>query len=338
MPQISEHDTLFRFEKELGWEFIPEKEGAIVYKGGIQHSIKINKEGFRDVSFSEKTKNHKIMLLGDSFVSNISVANQDAVFSQRMEKELAGTSVYNLGVNGYGQIQEYQLLKKWYPKIKPDLIVVLVYLRNDFTDNSNKNLWLYSRPSVIFNTDGEMKIIPPSGEVRKKKERPFYYKSHLYRLVNNSISNIKAKKNKEASISIAPPETYTCSKPFSSEVVEMYHTTQQLLLEIDAYGKSMETPVLFALAPSMFQVEDALWSQIEDYDTSLHLERDLPNKTLLSFAKENDLDMIDLMPALQKEEKQGVKMYHTYEQHWTPEGNRVVTEVLSKYIKEKNNK
>ncbi len=338
-PQISDHDTMFQYEANIGWEFIPDKKVKIVYDDGINHYMNTNKDGFRDTPFEEKKGDAKIMVLGDSFVSNISVEDTE-VFTQVMEDQLTNTSVYNLGVNGYGQVQEYMLLEKWLPKIQPNLVVVMIYLRNDFTDNMGDFPWLYPRPTVTFNEGGDadtsMQISPPSlANYETKKELPFYYKSHLFLFVKRRIDNIKAKMAKDKDASYTPHEVRTCRVPLSEDAEAMYETMQKLIVEINTYGQRNQTPIVFALAPSMFQVEDALWSEVTEYDTTIRLEKDLPNKTLLAFAKANNLEMIDVMPALQEEHHKGTKMYNPIEQHWTVEGNKVVANVLSKYLKQR---
>jgi hypothetical protein len=337
LPQINDHDTMFQFEKELGWEFIPNKKGEIVYEGGIQLTVAVNEDGYRDVPFREKEGKTKIMVLGDSFVSNISVAEEE-VFTKLIEDQFTDTSVYNLGVNGYGQVQEYIVLKKWLPKIQPDVVVVLIYLRNDFSDNMGKFAWLYPRPTAAFDGDAPMQIHPPSTDYKRKDKLPFYYRSHLYRLVKKNASNIKSKTGKETNASYTPPEVYTCRSPFSEDTKAMYETMEKLMLEMNQLGKESGTPIVFALAPSMFQVEDALWSKIVEYDSSIKLQNDMPNQTLLAFAKANNLQMIDVMPALQEADRKGTKMYNAQEQHWTVEGNKVVANVLSEYLKERKTK
>lgn len=333
IPQINEHDIMFQFDEELGWEFIPNKKGTIVYEGGINQTIQINNDGYRDTPFEDKDKASKIMVVGDSFVSNISVED-DAVFTQVLEQQLDNTSVYNFGVNGYGQVQEYLILKEWLPKIQPNAIVVFIYLRNDFTDNSNKTPWLYPRPTVAFDTDVPIQIIPPPTTYKEKEVLPFYYKSHLYRLVKKSIATIKSKSKNDID-AYTPPEVYTCQSPLSEEAKILYETMQQLLLAINHYGEESNIPVTFVLAPSMVQVEDDLWKQVQEYDPSITLQNDLPNETLLAFAKANQIEMIDLLPALQEAQRKGIKMYNTIEQHWTEEGNKVVAEVLTNYFKDK---
>lgn len=327
LPQISDHDVMFQFDQELGWGFIPDKKGSIVYDGVVNHTIQINQDGFRDIPFQDKTNDTKIMVIGDSFVSNISV-DQNEVFTQVIENKLENTSVYNFGVNGYGQVQEYLLLKKWVPKIQPDLIVVMVYLRNDFTDNVSANPWLYNRPSVVFVGDDQIKILPPSEEQHVGRKLPFYYDSHLFRLVRSSVSNIQAKASKDISVSHTPTEITTCRIPMTDEAILMYKTLERLLVAMNMYGETIHTPILFALAPSIFHIQDDLWSQIVAYDPSLVLQRDLTNTTLLAFAEAKQISMIDLTPAILAAHSNGAKMYNPKEQHWTAEGNKIVADVL----------
>lgn len=333
-PQISEHDVMFQQEEEFGWEFLPNNTASIVYKGGINHTITINEDGFRDSPFKEKNKANTIMVLGDSFVSNIAVKDE-AVFTHIMENKLNNTAVYNMGVNGYGQLQEYLILKKWLPQLQPQLAIVVIYLRNDFTDNIGDFPWLYPRPTAVFEKDSVIKIIAPSlDDYAVKEQNPLYYNSHLFLFIKRSIENIKAKSVAKEISTQAPPETNTCRVPLTEATVARYELMQKLILEINTFGQENNTPILFALAPSMFQVEDRLWAQVQDYDPSITVKRDYPNEQLIAFAKAKQLHMIDLMPALKKADQNGIKMYNAHEQHWTTAGNEVVAQALSNYIKQ----
>jgi len=333
IPQASYHDVMYRAEKKLGWEFVPDKKVKVVYEGGINHFINFNQDGFRDTPFTKKTEAYKIMVLGDSFVSNIAVEDEE-VFTQVMEEQIGSTSVYNFGVNGYGQIQEYLLLKEWLPRVKADLIVQFIYLRNDFTDNVAKFPWLFPRPTATFDANDKMQIEAPNFENHKAKEKPpIYYKSQLFLFIKRRLSQLKAKTANKTNALFIPPEIYTCRKPQSDDTVELYEIMQKLLLEINQYAKTNNTPVIFVLAPSLFQVEDSLWSELQVYDPTVVLQRDLPNQKLIAFAMENNLEMLDLMPLLREANRNESQLYHDKEQHWTVEGNRVVAHALAKYIK-----
>ena len=129
-PQISQHDAMFQPDPVLGWRFIPGHSGSIVYAGEVHHFISTNASGFRgEDPATLPPHGRRVLVMGDSFVSNISVGEQD-VFTAVMQQRLGDTTVVNLGVNGYGVVQEYLLLQQWCDRVKPDLVVLMIYTRN----------------------------------------------------------------------------------------------------------------------------------------------------------------------------------------------------------------
>ena len=83
-PLNMEHDQMFEYDPDLGWRFVSNKRGAIVYADEARHWIKTNSLGFRDNSPPENNdSNKKIMVIGDSFVSNIAVKDSE-VFTEVM--------------------------------------------------------------------------------------------------------------------------------------------------------------------------------------------------------------------------------------------------------------
>jgi len=348
-PQIMEHDKMFEHDPYLGWKFVSNKKGAIVYPGEAHHYIETNSMGFRDdPPPPDQDKIRKILILGDSFVSNISVIDSD-VFTEVLERSLNNTAVLNFGVNGYGQVQEYLLLQKWLGKINPDIIILVIYIRNDFNDNIGGYWVYYPRPFASWDEDDlTLKINPPPQATPTKEatSEPFwkiYRKSHLYLFLDRRI-NILITKFSQADQSehkpslFTPPELYLCRSQPSENTKLMYRTMEELLLRIAGYADEIGVPLVFAIAPSIVQVEDKLWSscllnsggKLEDYI------RTLPNDKLMQFAEKNNLLMIDLLPILQSESKKGKTLYNSREQHWNSDGNRVVARSLLGYLKTKS--
>ncbi|MDO5977707.1 hypothetical protein [Flavivirga spongiicola] len=347
-PQITQHDNMYEHDEVLGWKFIPNKKGTIVYPGEAHHSIKINSMGFRDNPLSDD-RGEKILVLGDSFVSNISVKDDD-VFTEIMEQNLVNTSVLNFGVNGYGQVQEYLQLQKWFNVINPDLIISVIYIRNDFTDNVKDTNWpssnsIYTRPLALWNEENQevklQPVPPPIKEIISKPSDRFYHKLHIYHFIRTRIYTIRDrffKKDESKAYSYTPPELYLCRSEPSTETEVMYKTMERMLFNISNFIKEKRVPIVFAIAPSIVQVEDELWSSVmENADGSkVTYIRTLPNDKLMAFAKKNNWYMIDLLPELLSETRKGKKLYNPLEQHWTVEGNHVVSHLLLKYLKDKH--
>lgn len=341
-PQINESDKMFLFDPELGWKFIPGKRGGIVYEGEVRHFIEINPQGFRDrPSVHSKTDMKKIMVLGDSFVSNISVGADD-VFTKRMEAQSENIEVLNFGVNGYNQVQEFLLLKEWAPRIKPALIIAVIYIRNDFIENTG-NDWFYPRPYASLDGSEEKLTLHPPPKSQRDTGVPgswkLYRKSHLYTLLLNGVTRLSAKRQSADRKSVPSPydipESYLCHVNTSSEMERMSKVMEQLILKISTCAQEQGVPVVFVLAPSLVQTDDKLWSEFLDSlgEDKSNYVRSLPNDRLMQFAKMHDLSMLDLLPTLQLENRTGKKMYNMLEQHWTKDGNRAVANALVKYLR-----
>ena len=340
-PQIMEHDKMFEYDAYLGWRFIPNKSGSIVYSREARHYVETNSWGFRDHSPPSETDDiRKILVIGDSFVTNVAVKDHE-VFTEVMERKLKDTAVLNFGVNGYGQVQEYLLMQQWFDKVKPDLVIVMIYIRNDFQDNIRAE-WLYPRPFVSWDGQGKTLTIHPPAPPSSQGPQPFwqfYKRLHLYHLVNtrlNILANRISQRNRDQyrpSV-YTPPELYLCRSQPSEDTKLMYRTMEELLLMIASYVDKRGVPLVFAIAPSMVQVDEQLWSfTLEEYGESTdNYTRSLPNDQLTRFGKTNNLLMLDLLPILISEANKGKTLYNRKEQHWTSDGNRIVADALMAYL------
>ncbi len=112
---------------------------------------------------------------------------------------------------------------------------------------------------------------------------------------------------------------------------------EELLLRIANYVDERGVPLVFAIAPSVFQVEEERWSRLLKYaEESEKYIRSLPNDKLMQFAEKNNLLMIDLLPKFQYEAKKGKTLYNRTEQHWNSDGNLLVAHSLLEYLKAKS--
>lgn len=338
-PQVMEHAKMFTYDAELGWKFIPDTQGNIVYYGEVNHLIKTNSFGFRDHPVTAGHEKKKLMVVGDSFVSNISVRDND-VFTEIMEQQLPSSDVLNFGVNGYNQVQEYLLLKDWVDKINPDLIVLVIYTRNDFTENTGED-WLFGRPYVSLEGHDSTLTFhdPPKFKQATEREKiwNFYRKSHVYTLADRALLNMAMAfqgidGNPKPSF-YAIPESYLCRNRPSREIRTLFSIMEKLLLNVSAFANEKKVPLVMVIAPSIVQVQDDMWSDLTAGISAEAYTRSLPNDRLMQFANENNLKMIDLLPVLQSKSREGKKMYNITDQHWSAEGNRVVADAIVDYLK-----
>ncbi len=337
-PQYDGHNDLFQPDPQLGWRFIPEQVTSVAWANEASHYVTINESGFRDAPFSRHKPGDKtILCIGDSFVSNLAVRDKQ-VFTRLMEDELSNTSVLNLGVNGYGQTQALLLLQQQLDLHQTDLVVMFIYLRNDYTDNVNSS-WIYPRPITTQTPPDRFEILPPNNTHSPQGSRwHSLTRSHVLSLINHTVNDLvhrwEAEPNGFRPTETTPPELYLCSNEPWEGVDQLQATMQHLLLKIRELCQLRKIPVLFVIAPTLYQVDDQSWASLLGHygEDELKYDRTLPNTKLLEFATQHGIKMLDLLPELRRSSQTGTSLYHRREQHWTPAGNAVVADFLVRFL------
>lgn len=110
-------------------------ERAIEYY--VTHPI--NADGFRSIEFKPyNTEKKKILLLGDSYTWGHSATNFFKSFADNLLAE--GYVVYNTGITCTDPVQYEQLAARYVPTLKPDVVIMNVYLGNDIQYYERKPL------------------------------------------------------------------------------------------------------------------------------------------------------------------------------------------------------
>jgi hypothetical protein len=113
-------------DPELGWMPAPNSEKRQTASRTV--TLKHNSLGLRDIEFT-RGAGPTILFLGTSFVYGIEVEAEER-FSERLRSDLPGVRIVNAGIPGYSTDQQYLLLRRLWPHIQPN-IVVLLFGSND---------------------------------------------------------------------------------------------------------------------------------------------------------------------------------------------------------------
>jgi hypothetical protein len=188
LPNYDERNLCYRYDKELGWFPISDKENYYTVNRKI--FVKNNSVGFRDRNHGKKEK-PRIVFLGDSFVWGYGV-EQEERFTEKLQQLLPGYEIFNFGVSGYGSDQEYLILKKYFYFYKPD-IVFLIFCNNDHSGNSSNVRYAgYYKPYfVIQNSKLVLKGVPVAKSLNYYYyEHPILFKSYLFSVVLKAIFKV----------------------------------------------------------------------------------------------------------------------------------------------------
>lgn len=324
---------LFEPDSILGWRFVPNIQTDVVWGNEAHAWVEINADGFRE---ENELSESEVFVFGDSFVSALEV---DA--NQRFT-ELAETAthkrLYNFGVNGYGPVQYGLLAEQIFQKVKPQLAVFVLYVRNDVYDASGVFDWTHGLKRPIIN---ENKIIYPKNqldeEVKRNQKRYLYQSkirpedSHLYNLIQVAYQRLNA----EQKALRIPPELDLARIERSDTMKIALNATQQSLQYLKRVLDTYHIQAHFLIAPSHVQVYPQIWD-------SYLKENDLPkeaynlyliNKEIAQLLDSLSLPYTDLTPIFVEKAKKSTKsLYFEQNHHWTPEAHLIVSDVLKRIM------
>lgn len=174
----SERSLTYGYDAELGWAPIPNSASSVTTARTIQ--AQHNSLGFRDIEFKHDDR-PSMLFIGDSFVWGVD-AEADERFTNILRKRIPDYNLVNAGVSGYGTDQEYLLLRKLWPAVRPKVLVLVFCADNDRLDNStNVRYDGYQKPYFATAADGTLELrgqpVPKSRQLYIKE---YWLVRHLW--------------------------------------------------------------------------------------------------------------------------------------------------------------
>lgn len=134
-----------------------------------------------------------------------------------------------------------------------------------------------------------------------------------------------------------------------------WKATEKILEQLIAISREHNIKPVFIYAPStphvvMPLVKDKIPAEQLHYFISRKQKRlppadelkqqlydnlDVEQNVVLDFCRAQGIDCVALTEALQRETANGVQTYFSYDQHWTPDGQRVAAETIEQFLREK---
>jgi len=153
---LSEESLAYDFDAELGWMPVPGSVGTV--QSFRTTHYKHNSLGLRDEEVSLDAK-PAIVFLGDSFVWGLD-SEADERFSDLLKARIPDHKILAAGVSGFGTDQEYLLLQRIWPKVKPAVVVLIFCAQNDRQDNARRIYYFnYYKPYFATQPDGSLQLM-----------------------------------------------------------------------------------------------------------------------------------------------------------------------------------
>jgi hypothetical protein len=314
-----------------------------MHPGRVHLGFACNSAGHYDGEFQPgRGARDVVVSLADSFA--VGVVPHAYHFTTVAERALPGVAVHNFGSPAIGPAGYYQLLTEQALPLRPDAVVVHLFVGNDIGDAARwrneqdlaasildrRNIYLIQIPPRLFRARGE--------PARLAEHTPF----GLGDLRGLDAAGLRAAMPWLADPLQEPPM-------FSDEAFLAIEVERARLLQI-ARGRGLYAQTTAALAamrqacgtlpfavvliPDEFQVEDHLWREVSAR-ASLHLARDAPQRELTRWLADQGIPYVDLLPdllAVPALADGRRHVYHLRDTHFNARGSAVAGRRLAELV------
>ena len=343
----------------FGW--VLEPGGSYLNRmGEAKVRVAYNSKGFRDVEHTVENPHRvfRILVLGDSFMEAYSVELNQA-FHKRVE-QFAGDvgkeiETINLGVGGYGTLQEYLLFRELGVAYAPDLVLLSFYVANDLRNNSLELESLVYPGTIKVDSRPFLDPAHPTAwvitRVNFEDSRQRYMKAKEQRntiigkLANQSVlfhliarmAGYRTIVLKKQNNSLGLYGVNYCLEP--PEYSRAWDITRRILAklkgDIEATGGKLvvfSTPALVDASAS-YMKEVSL--KVENHH-DICFEKAPGYNRLKEILNELQINYVDLLPEFRKAMNNGTNLFRRSDRHWNPEGHALAAQiVLSKLVEQK---
>jgi hypothetical protein len=347
----------------LGWVLEPGRR----YRYRLpEHTISVehNSRGWRDIEHGEDNPRgaFRLAVLGDSFMEAYSVELEDAT-PRRLERAFSErgipSEVINLGVGGYGTLQQYLAFRDVGRRYAPDLVLLAFTVSNDVTNNSltlerlaaRNPDHVDSRPFLSPDREGFDISLVNYEAARARYERSQRWRhslryrvrerSVLLQLLDGAYTKVSHALAGDAldSARERPARSgrdlgflgvHFCDEP--PEVREAWDVTARIVARLKVEVEEAGSDLVVFSVPSIHETVpeyiDGTTEAAED--PGLVCLNDAPGyQRLATMLAEMDLEYIDLLPVFRNAVRvEGEVLFLESDLHWNAAGHALATEIL----------
>jgi hypothetical protein len=319
-------------DPELGWTLRKNVSG-VASDEPWQADLATNALGFRDADHGEKAAGvTRVAVLGDSFVFGSGVKQGEPV--TRCLAALLGPSfeVINLGVPGYGTDQALLTLRRWGPRLSPD-IVLAGFFWNDVMENASAEMYSMQKPRFVLEGGG-LALVPPGGKrdrgASARLDAALGARSHLWSLARRALGTTRDRVEPEErpvmvdlSLRASPPAR-------EQEFALTWALLGALAREARALGAA---PIVFTVPPRFLVYDVAKQRVLKIYGLGADaLDEDGFSRVKEACARRN-LPVVDLLPAFRDAARAGERPFLPTGIHWSAAGHALAARVLEPAVR-----
>ncbi|MDG2333950.1 MAG: SGNH/GDSL hydrolase family protein [Myxococcota bacterium] len=349
---------------ERGWALEPEAR-YINQVGPILVPVEYSSEGWRDIDHVLPKPLHesRIVVLGDSFMEGYSVRSEETM-TRRLESLLREqgqpeTRAVNLGVGGYGTLQELITYRTVGARHEP-FLVLLGFYENDLWNNlpglDSDGLKLQTRPFLLDGPGFRISTIDYEGALERFEanriaaENDFFMRMKRNSALAQRIDDAKAyvgsqietafalgqaawSRGRGAIDSSAEAERLKSRKASADRcadrVTRAWSTTERILAQLDEEVEAHGGKLIVFSVPAIRGIP---FSEVglSPSQTAGNCSRDAAPSQLAVVTQRLGIDFIDLFPAFHtRSDGDPEALFHAADLHWNAAGHNLAASVIA---------
>jgi hypothetical protein len=272
-----------------------------------------------DIAADRKPGVVRVAALGDSFAVGPAVPFTENYLTL-LQQSSPGVEVCNFGVSGAGP-REYRavLARDGWP-VRPDLVLVSVFVGNDITEALPTPRRLDPRGHALY-------LLCERGwrlACERRRQPAASAVPDRLRVPPLSEETFRAVEARRLAVCLAPP---------SAAMEGKWRRALAHLEGLVADCRRRRVPVAFVLIPDEFQVNPAVRAQaVRDAQADRGaLDLDLPQRRLRDFCAARGVPCLDLLPAF----REAPDAYASRDTHWNVRGNRLAAVAIADWLRDR---
>ena len=317
----------FAFSDTLGWKGKPNFKGDLI-RGQERIHYEMNSWGFRDdppAPASSSAGKRRLMLLGDSYAMGYEIPKEDRV-GELLEKADSSFLAYNFGIMGYSTDQEFLVLKKFGPEVKPD-IVLLFFCVNDIYYSEQNTANKHAKPLFRLQNDGSLTLTNvPLPEPSQPSPLLKWTRSHVAvaRVVSDAVNRFTEDFERKSDRTLgAGARSKSVAERGGKEdkllwlsTSDVTDLTYYLLRDLRAESRRLGAQMVVFMCPS-----NKCWTETRDDDPE-------GIKLAIQWCNKLEIPCVDLFPVFRRDFLTHQENLYIYDRmHWNERGNRIAAEV-----------
>lgn len=332
----------YRVDPDLGFGRRPHDRWSGRPPSDIEHGYSMPPSLHEPITFTYDESGYRnesppdvahVVLLGDSYVEGSYVSDEQTV-ARQLEK-LLDRPVINLGVAGYGPMQELIVLRRDAVKYRPRVAVVFFFEGNDlYDDEAFENAQLAAAPSV------DETLSDARGFARNDSWRRRSFSRAVLLRLRRWANPVVASQAPYFGFLQVPGQNRDkvyfadyAAVPWSDWVEERWNRAETTLERAVVFGRENGIQVLLVFVPIKFRV----------YRSLLEVPAGNPARSwtvwpirdrFAEFCDSNDVICIDLTDPFVQAASRGAMPYSAVDSHWSREGHALVAELLATELRD----